>query len=623
MQYSSSGVSSQRQTHKVIKETFRNTSQRVTLDPEDSPKVLKRKPLPLVASQQISSLEHVLDLATVELQACQSLDLILSDVVGSSAGDLGVEADGAVEEASPDGLAGGSVEGRILEGHVDSALEGRIHVLHAVGREEEDALVVLERSQEDGHDSVALDIVGRSSLEEDVTLVQQEDSIPVSHHLQDTAKVLLDIVRIAAEITSAHDIQRNLHLLGHRLGSQSLADTGTTREQHDDTLAFARDDVVKHVLVLDLALGECEDKVLLVLGKDKRLKGLVVELDFRDVIDEELHPSLILERVTPHHGVCHEELVLSQRRTLGSGIRLGVLVIVVAEVVAGVNGVEPDSVVGVQLLPVGSINNNARLNRLLASLLRVDMPDSRAVVRLVAVTTKLIKLAATLRQQCLGGIETGVILEGIARKLREGHGAKELGDPHGEVSPTHVLAIPVNDLALQDIECDTTIVLPKVARVELDSHRLALLRAPDGAARREQSPDVLKSNSPVLEVILSKLDDLTELLLHDVVQQGNVLASGLVISLVILGSGELVPAVDEALKGGVELESRDTAKDTRVPIKDLAKDALQVGGLNDETVDDEGLVGIGLLGLLFVGVSRFRDIWEDVDLLLRIMTAYF
>ena len=134
---------------------------------------------------------------------------------------------------------------------------------------------------------------------------------------------------------------------------------------------------------------------------------------------------------------------------------------------------------------------------------------------------------------------------------------------------------------------------------------------------------MLKSNSPVLEVILSKLDDLTELLLHDVVQQSDVLASGLIVGRVILSCGELVPAVNEALKGGVELESGDTAKDTRVPIKDLAKDALQVGGLDDETVDDEGLVGVGLLGLLFVGVSRFRDTLVDVDLLLRIMTAYF
>ena len=81
--------------------------------------------------------------------------------------------------------------------------------------------------------------------------------------------------------------------------------------------------------------------------------------------------------------------------------------------------------------------------------------------------------------------------------------------------------------------------------------------------------------------------------------------------------------MNEALERGVELESGDAAKDARVPIKDLAEDALEIGRLDDETVYDEGLVGVGLLGLLYAGISRFKDICKDVDLLLRIMTAYF
>ena len=54
----------------------------------------------------------------------------------------------------------GRIQVRILEGHADARVEGRVKTLDAVGRKEEDSLVVLEEAKEDADHSVALPSLG-------------------------------------------------------------------------------------------------------------------------------------------------------------------------------------------------------------------------------------------------------------------------------------------------------------------------------------------------------------------------------------------------------------------------------------------------------------------------------
>src|SRR6478736_3444586 len=110
----------------------------MTLDPQHSPQMGKRQLLSLMTSQKIRRLEDILNLSAIQLQTSQSLDLPLCNLMRRLAFNLCIYTDSAAQEPSPNRLSSGVVEGRVLERHVDSALEGLIHIFDAVGGEEED-----------------------------------------------------------------------------------------------------------------------------------------------------------------------------------------------------------------------------------------------------------------------------------------------------------------------------------------------------------------------------------------------------------------------------------------------------------------------------------------------------
>src|ERR1700761_5460695 len=58
----------------------------------------------------------------------------------------------------------------IFECDVDTALEGLIERLNAVGSEEQDALEVLQQAQEDGHESIAMYVLMLSLLQKYISL---------------------------------------------------------------------------------------------------------------------------------------------------------------------------------------------------------------------------------------------------------------------------------------------------------------------------------------------------------------------------------------------------------------------------------------------------------------------
>ncbi|KAI6762755.1 hypothetical protein HG530_008735 [Fusarium avenaceum] len=270
--------------------------------------MLERQLLLLMASQKVGCLEHILDLSTIQLQTSQRCDLLITDLMRCTTLHLCIEADGAAQESPPHRLPGGLVEGG-----------------------------------EDGHDAVALDVMGRASLKEHVAFVEKEHGVPVGHHFKNTAK-------------------RHLHLLSHRLSSQCLTDTRPTGQEHDDTLTLARDDVVEDILVLDLALGKSEDKLLLVLRKNEGVEGLVVELDLGHVVNVKLHPSLVLESIASHDGGGHDELLLRQWSPLALINDIVIIRVHNRDIIVKVFDI--DEVIGVALLPIRSVDDNARVDSL-------------------------------------------------------------------------------------------------------------------------------------------------------------------------------------------------------------------------------------------------------------------
>jgi hypothetical protein len=72
--------------------------------------------------------------------------------------------------------------------------------LDAIGGEEQDALEVLELSQEDADERIAVDVGNVAFLEEHVRFVQQEDGSPCVADVQYLLQLLLQESRIRAEL---------------------------------------------------------------------------------------------------------------------------------------------------------------------------------------------------------------------------------------------------------------------------------------------------------------------------------------------------------------------------------------------------------------------------------------
>ena len=97
--------------------------------------------LPQLLRQDLRRLHRVLDLPPIEPHACQHVQVRIRQVpllVGQ-----------AFDEIRPDLTARGAVELRVIDGDVDSGFEGRVERVDAVGRQDEEAVVVFKQAEED------------------------------------------------------------------------------------------------------------------------------------------------------------------------------------------------------------------------------------------------------------------------------------------------------------------------------------------------------------------------------------------------------------------------------------------------------------------------------------------
>ncbi len=75
----------------------------------------------------------------------------------------------------------------------------------------------------------------------------------------------------------------------HGLGGQGLADAGDAMEQEDDAATLALNDVLERARVV---LNQSPGHVLEIVFKHEVVEGVVVPLNFLELVDFELSPGL-------------------------------------------------------------------------------------------------------------------------------------------------------------------------------------------------------------------------------------------------------------------------------------------------------------------------------------------
>lgn len=132
--------------------------------------------------------------------------------------------------------------------------------LDAISGQEHDALVELQDSQEDRNKLVSLQLVQAAFFEEHIRLVQQQNGVPASAHLENHVELVFDMARLDSEVTGRHPIQWCFHLFCDALCCESLTYSRRTAEEQDDAFAFTFDHIVKSRSVITLTLGESKDE---------------------------------------------------------------------------------------------------------------------------------------------------------------------------------------------------------------------------------------------------------------------------------------------------------------------------------------------------------------------------
>jgi len=162
-----------------------------------------------------------------------------------------------LEQVLPDLFARTLPVRLLLERNADARVEGFVECLDSVGCEEHDPVVLLEQAQEDAYHCVALDVVVCALLEEDVSLVQEDDSVPVACHFQDVAQFVLEFVDGRAQLAHCNALQGLLQELTDGLRGQSLACARWSVQQENAASTFPPDDVLEAAaLVLHQALDQ-------------------------------------------------------------------------------------------------------------------------------------------------------------------------------------------------------------------------------------------------------------------------------------------------------------------------------------------------------------------------------
>ncbi|CAI6093158.1 unnamed protein product [Clonostachys chloroleuca] len=139
-------------------------------------------------------------------------------------------------------LGGGGVGTHVVERQVDSALESTVNLPNSVGRQEEEPIVVLENSQEDGNEGVALHVCKTENvLERRFDFVGGETEVAARNHEQGLAVLHRDSLSGRRLTHTGHTIL--VGALNGRVGVAALEGLA---------LEVGHDEPPDHVLVVGL-----------------------------------------------------------------------------------------------------------------------------------------------------------------------------------------------------------------------------------------------------------------------------------------------------------------------------------------------------------------------------------
>lgn len=204
---------------------------------------------------------------------------------------------------------------------MNAAHEGSVKGAHSVRRDDNAPAVILQSTQEDGHEAVVANVTGATTLEVDVSHVKQDEGAVALAEFEEVAEVVLDADRINAEIARGEGDEGTAGELGDALGGTGLAGAGLVVEEEDAALALVLDEVIAPGG--DFAFGtggEAADEGLdgeLDLVDDEGLEGLLVGLEGLEMLDIEVSPASASEDEAGY-GVAQEhiEQVTVRRRVL-------------------------------------------------------------------------------------------------------------------------------------------------------------------------------------------------------------------------------------------------------------------------------------------------------------------
>lgn len=106
---------------------------------------------------------------------------------------------------------------------MDAGFEGLVKMAHFVSGKEENAGVVLQDAQEDGHNSVAPHVFLVSGLKEHVCFIKQQNAIPFMCKIEILIKVLLDLLGSIADISTCNGKKRFAGVISNAFSSRGFS----------------------------------------------------------------------------------------------------------------------------------------------------------------------------------------------------------------------------------------------------------------------------------------------------------------------------------------------------------------------------------------------------------------
>lgn len=253
-------------------------------DRDDMPDVLVIHLLALSKLRQLSGhRDGIPDVASVEHHLGQVIQVILQVV---EIHRVRVRLPERLEEVAPDLAAVRLAQRRVAQRELDARLERLVKGAHAVRRQDQDAVVIFEHAEEDGHQRVAVQVGERALFQKDVGFVQEHDAAPDFANVEDRFEIVLDTLRVCSDVAARHAVKGPLHELGDALGCEGLACAGRAVEENERAVSLALHEIGRPVFGVDDLHGGLDE----FLGdgiEHQAVESDCVPGDWPDVIDEQ------------------------------------------------------------------------------------------------------------------------------------------------------------------------------------------------------------------------------------------------------------------------------------------------------------------------------------------------